>query len=48
MGEHKYFEACLALKAAEEGLQLDSVMLSEAPSYSVPSGYVGWACNSTR
>ena len=31
MGEHKYFEACLALKAAEEGLQLDSVMLSEAP-----------------
>ncbi len=32
IGEHKYYEANLALKAAEDGLLSDTVVLSEAPS----------------
>ena len=32
MGEHKYYESNLALKAAEDGLRMDTVVLSEAPA----------------
>jgi hypothetical protein len=32
MGEHKYYEANLALKAAVDGLRVDSVVPSEAPT----------------
>jgi hypothetical protein len=31
VGEQKYYEANLALKAAEDGLRVDSVLLSETP-----------------
>lgn len=31
VGEQKYYEANLALKAAEDGLRVDSVVLTEAP-----------------